>query len=272
MQRPRLLEGLGARVRAERLARGWSATELSRKSGLSPRFLHDLERGAGNISVERLAEVAQALGLSMVTLVSGLSAHEDDADRLAALKGTARQRALAAALPPATVALVGLRGAGKSTVGAALAGAMGCPFHELDARVEERAGVGLAELFEFGGPQRYRELERAVVAEVVGPGASPCVVATGGSLVTDPETWRYVRREARTVWLRAAPATHLARVEAQGDTRPMRGRQNALAELEAILSTRTPLYAHAEVHVDTDPASVDGIVRTILDRLGIPAR
>jgi XRE family aerobic/anaerobic benzoate catabolism transcriptional regulator len=264
MQRPRLLPGIGTRVRDARTERGWSATELARKSGLSPRFLHDLERGAANISVERLAEVAQALGVSMVSILAGLSAHIDDADRLAALRGSARQRALMAGVTPATIALVGLRGAGKSTVGAALAQAKGWPFHELDARVEDRAGVPLTEIFEFGGPQRYRELERAVVAEVIAPGAPPCVVATGGSLVTDNETWAYVRREARTVWLHAAPVSHLARVEAQGDTRPMRGRANALAELEGILSARAPLYAQAELHIDTEGTSVSRIVSAIV--------
>jgi len=268
LQLPRLLEGIGARVRASRSARGWTSADLARRSGLSPRFLYALERGTANISVERLAEVAQALEVSVTTLVSGLSVHADDADRLASLRGTARERAIAAALPPRPIALVGLRGAGKSTVGRALAARLGCPFAELDARVEERAGVRLAEVFEFGGPQRYRELERAVATDLLS-GGTPCVLATGGSIVTDTDTWGLVRRSARTVWLKAAPAAHLARVEAQGDTRPMRGRGDALAELEAILAGRTPGYAQAELHVQTDGVAIEALVDAIIGGLAL---
>jgi XRE family aerobic/anaerobic benzoate catabolism transcriptional regulator len=163
---------------------------------------------------------------------------------------------------------VGLRGAGKSTVGEGLAGRLRCPFHELDALVEARAGVRLAELFAGGEASRYRELERSVLGEVLARG-SPCVIATGGSLVTDEATWAMLRASARTVWLRALPEDHLSRVEAQGDTRPMAGRADALAELRDILEARTPAYERAEARVDTHGIPVDAVVERIVVELAL---
>ncbi len=268
MTRPPLLVEVGARVRSLRRARGWTVGDLARASGSSERFLADVEHGRGNASLLRLSEIAQSLGVSLVTLVAGLGPVQDDADLLAGLPAERRALALRAGRAPDVVALVGLRGAGKSTVGARVARSLGWSFVELDAAVEERAGVRLGEIFEFAGAGRYRELEREVLAHVLdrGQGAG-LVLATGGSLVTAPDTWRMLRASARTVWLRASPEAHLARVEAQGDVRPMRGRDNARAELEAILAARAPAYAQAELHVDTDgraPEEVAGEVQTWL--------
>lgn len=257
-----LLVALGARVRARRSALGWSIADLARRSGISARFLADLEHGAGNISVLRLSEVATALGVSLAALIGGLGPVSDEADALAGLDPARRPAALRAARAPSKVALVGLRGAGKSTVGARLAARLGCPFVEVDQAVEERAGVALGEIFEFGGSARYRDLERdALVGLLERPG--PAVLATGGSVVTAADTWALLRASARTVWLRASPQSHLSRVEAQGDLRPMRGRANALAELEGILSLRTPLYAQAGLHVDTEGRGVEEVVGEI---------
>lgn len=252
-----MLAPLGNRVRALRQARGFSQAELARRAGLSARFLVDLE-GGGNVSVARLAEVATALGVSIATLVGGLGPVADDADRLAGLDPERRRRALLAT-GNAKLALVGLRGAGKSTVGGFVAARQGVPFVEVDAEVEALAGMRLGEIFEYHGAGRYRELEREALRRVIErPGAA--VLATGGSVVTASETWGELRQSARTVWLRASPETHLARVEAQGDFRPMRGRADALAELKAILEARNPLYARAEVTVDTEGRSVEEVV------------
>ena len=235
-----VLPDLGARIRGERETRGWTRAELAKRTGISLRFLADVEHGTGNLSVQRLAEISQALGVP-----------------IAAMFAPAR-----ASLPfrgPAKVALVGLRGAGKSTIGAALADRLGWRFVEVDARVEQVAGMRLGDLFEYLGAARYRQIERQVLTELLDtPGDA--VLATGGSVVTAPDTWELLRGRARTAWLRASPESHLARVEAQGDFRPMRGRANALAELKEILEARTPLYAQAGWTLETEGRGVDDAV------------
>lgn len=262
-----LLESLGRTVRGLRTGHGWSQAELARRAGVSPRFLVELEGGSGNISVLRLAEVARALDVSLVRLVAGLGPVHDELDELVSAGPERIEALLREARAGEKVALVGLRGAGKSAVGERLAASLGARFVEVDRVVEELAGVRLGEIFEYHGPARYRELERvALDRELTQPGRA--VLATGGSLVTDADTWARLREHARTVWLRASPETHLARVEAQGDFRPMRGREDALAELKAILAAREPLYAEAAFVVDTEHDGVEGIVRRILGWLG----
>jgi XRE family aerobic/anaerobic benzoate catabolism transcriptional regulator len=257
-----LLDILAARVRARRTERGWTQEDLARVSGVSARYVASLERGDANMSILRLAEVAAALQVSLVTLVAGAGPVRDEAERLATLHGEARRRALRDAESPAIVALVGLRGAGKSTVGARVAARLGVPFQEVDAVVEGAAGLHLGEIFEFHGPNRYRELERQALVSLLGARGG-MVMATGGSLVTSGASWELLRRSARTVWLKASPGSHLARVEAQGDFRPMRGRDDALAELKAILEAREPLYALAELHVDTELLDPDAAAERI---------
>lgn len=266
-----LLHRLGGTVRTLRAAHGWTRAELARRAGVSARFLVELEGGTGNISVLRLAEVARALDVSLATLVAGLGPVHDAADELAALEPERRRALLRRERAGRKVALVGLRGAGKSTVGARLGRRLGVPFVEVDQVVEELAGLRLGEIFEFHGPARYRELERAALdRELSRPGGG--VLATGGSVVTAPDTWAMLKGETRTVWLRASPESHLSRVEAQGDFRPMRGRANALAELEAILAVRTPLYAESALEVDTERLDADGVVDRIVNWLGAEAR
>lgn len=243
-----LLSTIGERLRARRRDRGLTQADLARRAGVSARFLVQLEGGTGNISVQRLAEVCQVLELPLSELFAGLGP----------------------AAPP-RVALVGLRGAGKSTVGAALARRLGAPLVELDQRVEEEAGMTLAELFELWGEAHFRQVEARVLERVLAA-SGPLVLATGGSIVTAPETWRRLRRSCRTVWLRASPEAHLERVRAQGDLRPMRGRPDALAELREILADRAPLYAQADLVVDTEgvglPAVVERIVGDLVDGTG----
>jgi XRE family aerobic/anaerobic benzoate catabolism transcriptional regulator len=246
-----LLDILATRVRARRVEKGWTQEDLARVSGVSVRYVASLERGDANMSILRLAEVAAALDVSLVTLLAGAGPARDEGERLVALRGEARRRALRDAEAPAIVALVGLRGAGKSTVGQRVAARLGVPFQEVDAVVEGAAGLHLGEIFEYHGPARYRELERQALVSLLGSRGG-LVIATGGSLVTASESWELLRRSARTVWLTASPASHLARVEAQGDFRPMRGREDALTELKGILASREALYAQAELHVDTE--------------------
>jgi len=231
-----LLDQVGARLRARRQEWGLTQAELAQRAGVSPRFLVQLEKGEGNISVGRLAEVCTALELSLSELFRGI--------------GPGR---------PNKIALVGLRGAGKSSVGSQLAHTLGVQFIELDEWVEQQAGMTLREIFELRGESHYRTLERDVLERVLRE-SGDVVIAAGGSIVTAPDTWKRLQEGARTVWLMASPASHLERVRAQGDLRPMRGRPNALTELKAILDERSGLYAQADLHLDTDGLGLDGVV------------
>jgi XRE family transcriptional regulator, aerobic/anaerobic benzoate catabolism transcriptional regulator len=234
-----LLAGLGRRARAHRLARGWTLREVAERSGVSPRFLVQLESGRGNISVRRLADVAQALETTAALLLT-------DTDAPA----------------PEVIALLGLRGAGKTTVGRRLAKRRRVPFVELDRRVEAAADLSLGELFSLHGEDYYRRLEREVLQEVLGEGRA-MVLATGGGLVASPDTFALLRRSAVTIWLRARPEDHWNRVVRQGDRRPMADHPQAMADLRGLLASREPLYSMADHVVDTSQVSVSRIVDSI---------
>jgi len=242
--REHLLDELGRAVRERRSARGLTLKDLSEKAGVSVRFLADLEAGRGNISVLRLHDVAVALGTTAAALLDG------EVKRAG----------------PRPVALLGLRGAGKSTIGKKLARRLHVPFVELDARVEGVAGLSLREIFELHGEAHYRRLEREVLRRVLDEHPAS-VIATGGSIVMDDETFALLRSHAMTVWLQASPDSHWSRVVAQGDRRPMANRANAKAELAALLEERKARYARADVAVDTDDEGVDGAVRAIASRV-----
>lgn len=245
-ERDRLLGELGRAVRERRSARGLTRKAFSEKTGVSVRFIAELEAGRGNISVARLHDVAVALGTTAAALLAG--------------------EARAAESRPGIIALLGLRGAGKSTIGKRLAKKLGIPFVELDARVEEAAGLSLGALFELHGEAFYRRLERDVLRQVLAEHES-AVLATGGSLVTDEETYALLRAHATTVWLQASPESHWERVVAQGDRRPMHNRDNAKSELKTLLRQRTERYARAAVAIDTDALGVDGAVRALVSRV-----
>jgi len=219
---------IGRRLRKQRRRLSLTQGQLSEETGISKRFLVQLEAGEGNISVQKLMTLCHRLCLPMEILFKGL--------------GPAK---------PRHIALVGLRGAGKSTVGALLADELQRTFLELDEEIEKEAGLSLGEIFELRGESHYRELEASVLTRCLSQ-ETPLVIATGGSIVTSPNTWMSLRTSAQTVWLRASPHAHLARVRAQGDLRPMRGRPDALGELKAILKERESLYGMCEQHIDTD--------------------
>jgi XRE family aerobic/anaerobic benzoate catabolism transcriptional regulator len=212
---------------------------------VSPRFLASLEAGDGNISVARLCDVAHALGATAAELLRGV----DGAER-----------------PVQRIALLGLRGAGKSTIGPKLAARMGLGFLELDQLVENAAGLTLAEVFELHGDGFYRRLEREVLRGLIAENRS-AVIATGGSVVSDAESFELLRSAATTVWLKARPEDHMQRVVAQGDERPMQNRSDAMAELRLLLRSRVPLYAQADHVVDTTVLGVDGSVGALVDVL-----
>ncbi len=164
------------------------------------------------------------------------------------------------------VALVGLRGAGKSTIGRALAQKLGTPFCELDALVEKVAGLSLGDIFSIHGEAYYRRLMREVLTSFLAD-TERAVLATPGSLVTDREAYRLLTRRCRTVWLQASPDDHWQRVLQQGDQRPSAATPHAREELKALLKAREPLYAQAELAVDTSRLGIGGAVQGILAHL-----
>src|SRR5579883_726747 len=278
----RTLAGIGARVRALRDERGMPRRELAQASGVSARFLAELEGGAGNISVARLADVELALGVSPGALLArhegaqepGLRAAVDslldgrsDAE-LRELRDWMESRFLPSSGP--IVALLGVRGAGKSTVGRRLAARLEVPFHELDGRIEAAAGLSLAELFELHGEAYYRRVQRETLASYLSS-TEKAVLATGGSVVNDPEAYRLLKRRCVTVWLKARAEDHWERVVQQGDHRPMARHPHAMQELRELLAARERLYAEADHVVDTAGAGVEAVVERIA-RLLAPRR
>jgi XRE family aerobic/anaerobic benzoate catabolism transcriptional regulator len=196
---------------------------------LSERFLAQIETGRGNPSLKSIAEIAAAFSLSPASLLSSAGGF---------------------------VALLGLRGAGKSTVGKTLARRLARPFIELDERIEDLAGLNLAEIFELHGEATYRELERDALERVLAA-APRAVIATGGGIVTDPATFELLRERTITVWLKATPEQHWERVVQQGDHRPMAGDPRAMKRLRRLLDARAPLYQRAHHQVDTSRMTVN---------------
>jgi len=220
------LSQLGARVRAWRSQHGMTRKALSAACGVSERYLAQLEAGEGNISVLLLRKVARAMSVPVEELV--------------------REEAPTAKC----IALLGLRGAGKSTLGAKLADSLKLPFVELDREVEKEAGAALGEVFAMYGQEAFRRFERRALERVLGQ-HERAVIATGGSLVNDPGTYKLLLERCVCVWLKASPEEHMNRVIAQGDMRPFKGRSAALDEIKKLLEDRNRLYSRANAIVDT---------------------
>jgi XRE family transcriptional regulator, aerobic/anaerobic benzoate catabolism transcriptional regulator len=232
-----LLRALGKRVRALRDEKGLSRRALSERSRLSERFLAQVEQGEGNPSLATLAQIADALDTSPPEL-------------------------LASAVRKKAIVLLGLRGAGKSSIGEALAKRLRVPFVELDQRIEEAAGLSLPEIFVLHGEEYYRRLEREVI-EALFREDQRCVCAASGGVVTNDEAFETLRRNAVTVWLRARPEEHWDRVLAQGDHRPMANDPLAMQRLRELLAEREPLYARADLQWDTSQHSIEETVEKL---------
>jgi XRE family aerobic/anaerobic benzoate catabolism transcriptional regulator len=260
-----VLAAVGNAVRSLREARGLARRELAAKSGVSERFLADLESGTGNISVGRLEEVARALGTSAGELLFASQAGAATREELGEAFRYLRSRFTVRTGP--VVALVGLRGAGKSTIGRALAQELRVPFVELDALVEKEAGLPLSALFSLHGEAYYRKLAREVLEKLLDE-TDAAVIATGGGIVMDRDAFKLLQKRCLTVWLSATPDDHWKRVLAQGDVRPSAASPHAREELKALLRAREPLYAQAHLSVDTSRLGIPGSVAEIARRVG----
>ena len=258
---------VGERVRALRARRGLTRQKLADISGVSLRYLAQWEAGAGNVSLSVLHRVAAALDTPAPALLGG------PVDDIAALYSAApdalRQRVREMLAPPVRarrVALIGLRGAGKTTLGRLLGTSLNWPFVELNREIEALSGLAVNEVIALYGQEGYRRLERQAVDRVVAA-RDEVVLAAAGWVVTEAETFRFVQAHFHTVWLKAAPHEHMNRVRAQGDERPMAGHPRAMEELNARLRDREALYASAHATVDTSGRGVaeshDALVRTV---------
>ena len=264
------LSRLGARVRNARARRGMARKILARASGVSERYLAQLEAGQGNISILLLRQIAQAMSLPLADLA------RDGPDRpvefalmrqlLERLDGAQKAEAhgllsarfghAAAGQRDRRIALIGLRGAGKSTLGKRLADRLGVPFVDLADEIERSSGMSLSEIFSLSGQATYRRLERRCLEQLLESHAR-AVIETGGSLISEPGTYELLLQTCFTVWIAASPEEHMSRVIAQGDFRPMAGNAEAMEDLRHTLLERAPLYGKADATVDTGAKSAD---------------
>jgi XRE family aerobic/anaerobic benzoate catabolism transcriptional regulator len=260
---------VGRMVRLGRAKRGMSRRQLAQESGTSERYLAQIESGAGNPSVLVMRAVADALEIPLFELLpqtGGLAAPyariidllgRASPGDLSAIAETIERRIDGAAATDRArrIALVGLRGAGKSTLGRMLAEKLGVPFIELNRLVEQEYGASVPLLIEMSGLATFRRHERACLERVVSENEA-AVIATAGGIVSNPETYGLLLRRSHTVWISAQPEEHMSRVMKQGDFRPMARNREAMADLHAILEARRGDYARAEATLDTSGAAV----------------
>ena len=270
------LRTLGERIRAERARRGMTRKILARDSGVSERYLAQLESGLGNSSIVLLRQIARAMGLSIAELVRD---EPDPPVELTLLIQTltrlppqnlAQARKLLAKRFGAIdeherrhrIALIGLRGAGKSTLGVRLAKDLRVPFVELDSEVERESSLRLSEIFDLYGQAAFRRYERRALENVVAR-QERAVIAAGGSIVSEPATFDLLLSACFTVWLTASPEEHMSRVMAQGDLRPMAGNEAAMDDLRRILEGRNPLYSKADATITTSRRTFEQTYREL---------
>ena len=276
------LASLGERTRALRSRRGLTRKGLAKAAEVSERHLANVEMGVGNASIQFLRQVAQALNCTLAELVGDETASSPEwlmireilrgrsepelAQARGALAGVFGAPASEAARRQ-RVALVGLRGAGKSTLGRMLAEHWGVPFVELNRSVEALAGCSLSEIHSLYGPAAYRRYERRALEDTI-QRFPRAVIATPGGIVSDPATFNLLLAHCYSVWLRASPEEHMSRVLAQGDTRPMSGNAEAMNDLRRILENRAAFYSKADEVFDTGEMTLPDAFAGLLDRLG----
>src|SRR5215468_8424995 len=270
----RFLEQLGQRVRTMRALRGMSRKVLAKVSGISERYIAQLESGKGNVSIMLLRRVSNAMGAHLEDLIPAADPAPDwpvirdllrkatpaqisQAKDVLAGHGTSAHRA-------SGIALIGLRGAGKSTLGKILAKKIGWNFVELNKEIEAQNGLSVAEIIALYGQEGFRRMEQNALNQLLAR-KELMVLATGGGIVSEPLTFDLILSSFYTIWLKAEPEEHMMRVRRQGDLRPMADDRSAMAELRNILVSREPLYARASARVDTAGLSVDAAAARLID-------
>jgi len=280
-----LLRLTGERVREARARRGMTRKMLARDSGVSERYIAQLEAGQGNPSIAVMLEIAQALDMPIEKLVHNGQQLPIGLEQMTEYLRTLPEDDLVEALAKMRIviaehfgiggetlarkhriALIGLRGAGKSTLGARLARELNVPFFELDRLIELESGIALSAIFDLYGQSGFRRLERRCLDDVIGR-YPQFVLATGGGLVSEPATFERLLTMCYTVWLRATPEDHMQRVIAQGDVRPMADNGEAMSDLRRILAVREPLYRKADLTVDTSKEPLDAATAIIMNTI-----
>ena len=283
------LAAIGREVRRHRAKRGMTRRQLAQASATSERYLAQIESGAGNPSASVIRAIAQALDLPAAALLPATGARsaalgavldlvaqvpEGELPELAKLIEARVARSVGADRAR-RIALVGLRGAGKSTLGRMLAQHLGWPFIELDRVVEEDYGASIPDLIEMAGTATFRRHEKSALERVVASHEA-AVITTAGGIVADAETYALLLRRSHTIWIKARPEDHMSRVMAQGDFRPMAQNREAMADLMAILEARRADYARAEAEIDTSAAALEQsfaeLSRVVTALLGPQAR
>jgi len=270
-RRDPFLEALGERVRRLRAIRGMTRKSLAQATGVSERHLANLEHGVGNASVMVLLQIARAFNCALAELVGDVTTESPEWLLIRELLSGRGEPELQCAREALTqlfgsggqrpnrfqrIALIGLRGAGKSSLGQKLAEDLGYPFVELNREIERVAGCGILEIHNLYGPNAYRRYERRALEEAMQL-YPEMVLATPGGLVSEPATYNLLLSHCYTVWLRATPEEHMSRVMAQGDFRPMSGNNEAMADLKRILAGREAFYAKADLTWQTSGLEFD---------------
>lgn len=265
---PDFLANLGRRVREAREQRGMARKVLSRNADVSERYLAQLETGEGNASIVLLRRIATALGLRLPDLLDSSEPVGEQrlirrfldslpANRLEeVLRRLTQDFGQDEAVRRKRITLIGLRGAGKSTLGSELAKSLRRPLVELDREIEREAGMTLSEVFSLYGQAAYHRLERRCLERMINS-QEDMVLTVGGGIVSEPETYNLLLLNCFTVWIKAAPDEHMARVVAQGDMRPMAGHAEAMEDLRNILTSRESLYGKADAVIDTTGRTVE---------------
>jgi XRE family aerobic/anaerobic benzoate catabolism transcriptional regulator len=273
------LEQLGQRVRTTRALRGMSRKVLAKVSGISERYIAQLESGKGNVSIVLLRRVSQAMGAHIEDLIPDVEPAPDwpvmrdllrkaTPSQIAQAKDILSGHGASAHRAPAFagIALIGLRGAGKTTLGRILAKKLGWSFVELNKEIETQNGLSVAEIIALYGQEGFRRMEQAALKQLLSR-KELMVLATGGGIVSEPLTFDLILSSFYTIWIKADAEEHMMRVRKQGDLRPMADDRSAMAELRNILVSREPLYSRAAAVVDTAGLSVDAAAARLVDSI-----